>query len=366
MKLFSVFILAALCGCQTGADKTADIIIEGNIAGLPDAKLYLVEARKWKTPLDSAESKNGRFVFRISSGSSFTPYLAAIHFLYNGDADKPVRLQFRNHLLADSLQHLRDAFYLEKGVTSITGTIGASPYLRISAGKETELFFRYQLSDIGWPGTGDTLFRYKQWLVLQNAIKENPSSFFLLQSIYDSRTLYGKEEIKKLLSVFSDSIKQSAPGKIFGDYLSLRPDAGAPYPNLALLSAANNQLAIIDTTAQVNMLVFWASWCTPCRNEIPLLKDLFKKYSSKKFRLVNISIDQNRQQWLTALKQEQMPWLQLIIAKDRIEEVQNIFSFTTIPFTVFTDRHGKELARLDGYDPINFLHYERLIKRFAR
>lgn len=368
MNLFIIFlILITAFSCSHDKKEPADLIIEGNVAGLPDTKLYLVEAKKWRTPLDSAECKNGRFVFRIRTDSSFVPYLAAIHFLNNGNPDKPVRLQFRNHTLgADSLLYLRDAFYPERGTISIRGGFNTAPYLRISAGKETELLFKNQFDDIGWMGGYDMAKRNEKMKRLRKKIQEHRGSFFLLQSIYDFKEQYSKAEIMQLLTLFDNRILQSAAIKKFNTYLALRPDAGAAYPGLQLLSSKNKLLPLIDTSAKVNMLVFWASWCLPCRKEVPQLKELHKKFSGDGLHIVSVSIDLSQEQWLAALQQDQMPWTQLIISKDRIEETENIFGFTTIPFVVFTDRRGKEIARFADYDENNPAKYEELIMRFSR
>jgi len=365
MRLYLFILISVLCCCCRSHQKEpAAIIIEGNITGLHNTKLYLADARKWKVPLDSAACKNGRFIFRITADPAFVPYPAAIYFLYNEDAGKPFRLQFRNHTLDDSLSFLRDAFYIEKGTTHISGRFGARPYLRLVAGKETELLFKNQFTDIGWMGDTDTALRNHKLLFLKTTVRENPFSYFLLQSIYDSKVWYSEKELGVLLRLFDSSVVNSPAGKKFSDYLRLRPDAGAAYPNLRLLAADNTLQQLIDTTAKLNMLVFWASWCTPCIKEIPQLKELYQQFSKKGLHMVNVSIDSNEEDWRHALPVHNMPWQQLLIAKDKIETVGNIFSFTTIPFIVFTDKDGKEVGRFADYDPDNTRKYEALIKKF--
>ena len=56
------------------------------------------------------------------------------------------------------------------------------------------------------------------------------------------------------------------------------------------------------------MIDFWASWCNPCRKEIPNLKKLYAQYSGKGFEIVSISIDQKKADWEKALKEEGLPW----------------------------------------------------------
>lgn len=361
-----ILLLSFVFGCSN--QKEASFIrVEGNITSLPDTKLYLVDAKKWKTPVDSAECKDGHFVFHVKTDSSFYPWMAAIHFINNGDIDHPQRFQFRNQLLgADSLQYLRDAFYIEPGGANITGRYGSSPWLRISAGIETELYFQNQFTDIGWMGDKDSVKRNNKMNLLKEAIAAQPGSFFLLQSIFGSKEQYSREELITLLNFFNDTIRRSGIFKQFSDYLSVRPGRGEAYPVILLKAPDDKAYPLIDSTAGVNMLVFWASWCMPCRKEIPQLKTLYQKYSGKGVRFVSISIDIDKEQWRHALRQERLPWQQFLIEKEKIETIENIFNFTTIPFVVFTDNNGKELGRISDYDPENAARYDSVLKKYSR
>jgi thiol-disulfide isomerase/thioredoxin len=366
MNAIPYFLLLSLLASCSHRNENPDIIIEGRVTGIPDGKLYLVKAEKWKSPVDSAVCKNGRFIFQIKTATSFVPYLAAIHYWNNGDTIHPVRLQFRNHTMNDSLGLSMDVFYLEKEKTMITRPQSNKPYLRISAGKETELLYKYQLMDIGWMGNADTLLRRHKLLYLQSSIQEHPGSFFLLQSIYDSKELYSLEEIRSLLLLFDATVMQSTHGIKFLDYLQVRTATGSAYPNLQLLTAADTRQPIIDTTAPLNMLVFWASWCAPCINEIPQLKIIHRLFAGKGLRIKSISIDTNKEAWLLAMQRHKMDWPQLIIAKEKIEETEHIFNFGAIPFLVFTDNKGIELARFADYDEGNIKKYKELINRYLK
>ncbi len=99
------------------------------------------------------------------------------------------------------------------------------------------------------------------------------------------------------------------------------------------------------------MLVFWASWCAPCRKEIPLLKEIEKKYSGTGLKMISISIDEKKEQWLKAVAYEKMNWPQVHVPLEQINDVQNQFRFTTIPLIIFTDSKGKEIKRFADYDP---------------
>lgn len=90
------------------------------------------------------------------------------------------------------------------------------------------------------------------------------------------------------------------------------------------------------------LICFWASWCKPCREEIPLLKDLYKQYNAKGLEIVSISIDTNPAEWLTYVKANPLPWLSLI---GNGREITSRYNFEMIPMNIIADKDGKILKR---------------------
>lgn len=357
------FLMFSFFSCKNKTQNSlTQIVIEGNIKGVPDGKIYFVESRKWKSPLDSTTITNGTFVFKTKLHAS--PFLAAIHYW---DGTNVIRLKYRNHTLGDdSMQYATDAFYAEGGTVTITGSNNTAPYLRIFAGKENELLFKNQFIDFGWIGNADTLTRIEKINSFTKTIKENSYSYFLLESIFRSKEQYSKSELTTLFGLFNPIVQQSQEGIDFKKYLSIRPDDNKPLPNLLLLTPENNSHNIIDTTAKINMLVFWASWCMPCRKEVPLLKEIKAEYAGTGLNMVSISIDEKKESWLKAVAFEKMNWLQVHVPFEKIEAVQNQFSFVTIPLIIFTDRRGIEIKRFADYDPDNVAAYKSLINSYIQ
>ncbi len=355
------FLVLFFISCNDNRKVSKEIVIEGRVKNIPDGKIYLVESRKWKTPIDSTNCSGGHFIFKTKINSSFIPYLAAIHFW---EGTKVVRLIYRNHTLgADSLKYSTDAFYAEPGYTRIEGDNKTAPYLRIFAGRETELLYKNQFIDFGWIENLDSVKRLSKIEDFKKAILQHPYSYFLLESIYRSKEQYSKSEIKQILLLFDKNVQESPAGELFTNYLALRPDDGSPFPNLLLRDPEDSVQAIFHPTAKIHMLVFWASWCSPCRKEIPLLKEIQKKYSARGLKMISISIDENKDNWRRAVTMEKMGWLQVHVPAEKFQAVQNQFSFTTIPLIIFTDSEGKEITRFANYDPGNVAHYEAIISK---
>ena len=365
MKIITILISTLFFFISCTEKKVPDeIIIEGQVKNIPDGKIYLTEAHLWQIPLDSTICTNGHFVFKIKPDSLFIPYMAAIHFPDISKSTKVGGLFFRNYMLgADSMKYSGDGFYLEKGYTRIEGDNQHKPYLRVFAGKETAVMYKNQFTDFGWLGNIDSTKRLQRISFFKNEIKKYRFSYFLLQGIYGAKEQYSKEEINEILSLFDSDVQKSKFGDKFRTYLTNRPDPNKPYPNLSLLNSANERHFIIDSNFKLTMLVFWASWCGPCRMEIPTLKEIQSEYKERGMNLVSISIDDNKDNWVKALSQEKMPWTQYIVDKDKIDLVKQQFNFSAIPLVIFTDKTGKEIRRFTGYEKGQKKNYETVVNK---
>jgi thiol-disulfide isomerase/thioredoxin len=91
------------------------------------------------------------------------------------------------------------------------------------------------------------------------------------------------------------------------------------------------------------LIDFWASWCSPCREETPYLKSAFKKYGNKGFHIVAISLDNNVQPWKSAIAKDGTGlWTQLL---DKNEISRQKYAVKYIPENYLLDPAGKIIAR---------------------
>ena len=94
---------------------------------------------------------------------------------------------------------------------------------------------------------------------------------------------------------------------------------------------------------QYNMVEFWASWCGPCRGEIPHLRHVHDIYGKSKdtFNMISVSIDNKESDWKKALEEESMKWTQLCDLKGWQGEVINKYKIQGVPFCLILDRDGR-------------------------
>ena len=99
-----------------------------------------------------------------------------------------------------------------------------------------------------------------------------------------------------------------------------------------------------DFKGKILVLDFWASWCGPCRAEIPHLKEAYKEYSNKGVAFFSVSIDKDDAAWRKAMKEENMPWAQAQAPKAG-KDVMKQYQFSGIPYILVLDEEGKIVAK---------------------
>ena len=97
---------------------------------------------------------------------------------------------------------------------------------------------------------------------------------------------------------------------------------------------AKHKLTIID---------FWASWCGPCRQEMPSLVKTYNDYKDKGLGIVGVSLDEDKEQWSSAVNAMGMTWTQLSDLQGWHNAVAQMYGIQAIPFTIVVDDKGKVL-----------------------
>ena len=87
---------------------------------------------------------------------------------------------------------------------------------------------------------------------------------------------------------------------------------------------------------------FWASWCKPCIAEIPNLVQIYDKYKNQGFEIVSISLDREKNEWINALNDNNMPWVHLL---DKNGEASSIYGINSIPHMMIIDKSGQIIGR---------------------
>jgi peroxiredoxin len=108
------------------------------------------------------------------------------------------------------------------------------------------------------------------------------------------------------------------------------------------LSSLKNKLVLID---------FWASWCSPCVNEQPILADLYKKFRNSEFtvgsgfEIYGVSFDIKKKQWQNVIKKYKIDWIQVSDLKYWSSPVAKDYNLQELPYNLLIDGDGKIIAK---------------------
>ena len=134
-------------------------------------------------------------------------------------------------------------------------------------------------------------------------------------------------QLKKMV----DEMKKTAIGVVAPDFTMNDPE-GKPVQ----LSSLRGKVVLID---------FWASWCGPCRQENPNVVKLYQKYNSKGFEIIGVSLDRVKDEWVKAIKDDQLSWIHVSDLQFWQNTAARLYSVNSIPMTYLLDKEGKIIAK---------------------
>ena len=132
-----------------------------------------------------------------------------------------------------------------------------------------------------------------------------------------------------------------------------------PAPDFTLKAANGENIKLSEFRGDVVMINFWASWCAPCRQEMPLLDKLYAKYSPMGFTLLGVNVEEDPAQARRLL--EEIP-VRFPILFDTRNEVSRLYQVEAMPSTVLVDRDGRLRFLHKGYLPGYEKKYEAEVK----
>ena len=125
----------------------------------------------------------------------------------------------------------------------------------------------------------------------------------------------------------------------------LKTEPGAYAPDIALPDTSGNVISLQSLKGKYVLLIFWASWCTECRNQS---KNLISKYNQKSvnlFEVYQVSLDRSKESWLTGLTKDKYPWINVSDLKYWHSEAAETYLVKKVPLYFLIDPDGKILVK---------------------
>lgn len=144
---------------------------------------------------------------------------------------------------------------------------------------------------------------------------------------------YTNDEAIRLIMESIEKTKATSEGQKFTDFTMDTPEG----KEVRLSDyVGKGKLVLID---------FWASWCGPCRNANPSLVALYNDYKEKGFEIVGVSLDESKENWIKAIKEDGITWPQMSDLMRTPGEIAQIYVINSIPHTILVDGEGTIIAR---------------------
>ncbi|MDY6827926.1 MAG: TlpA disulfide reductase family protein [Pseudomonadota bacterium] len=148
---------------------------------------------------------------------------------------------------------------------------------------------------------------------------------------------------------------------ITGWSIATVPDAEAP--DFVLKSHSGENLRLSELKGQVVMINFWASWCGPCRQEMPLLDALHRKYQKLGFTLLGVNVEKDTAAARRFISDVPVSFPVLF---DQKNTVSRSFDVSGMPSTVVLDRDGRVRYQHAGYVPGDETRYSEVVRELLR
>ena len=192
-------------------------------------------------------------------------------------------------------------------------------------------------------------FEEKYYQAIKNSIADNVGNDFGLYNLTNSYYYYAPEELAPVLEGYIAAFPNNARLQQLKKHndLSLETSVGKQFKDFEMADVDGNMHKISEYVLanKVTLIDFWASWCGPCRAEIPAVKAAYEAYKGKGFGIVGVSLDNNKDAWTASIKNLGMEWAQISDLKGWNCEGAKLYGVNSIPATVLVAQDGTILAR---------------------
>ena len=160
-------------------------------------------------------------------------------------------------------------------------------------------------------------------IAIKDVAENGTAHWDIIQPVYEAKVVAADK--KKALNELREQWERIAVGQ--------------PSPAFKCLNINGKEVSLSDLAGKYVYIDIWATWCGPCRYELPHLKTLEHQFHNKNIAFVSISCDQDKAAWEKMVKEDKLGGIQLIFGKDR--SFMDAYRITGIPRFILLDREGK-------------------------
>lgn len=356
---------------HTKAQKIDGFTLTGQFKGLPDGtKLYL--RTQEQDTVAQTISKGDRFTFKGKLPLEGRFYFIRMDTLVSVVGTKAIFLGNKPisvlGLVGSREIEVTGSPEQQEYIALSNGSITVNRFFETEAFKENYAAISKELKKVNEKTIALEAFKKINGILLlkQDSIyeinKQNFSTWFLnYLTTFSPTSLFGPYAIltyknqlgAKGTQLAFDQLSEAAKASYYGvqlkkdiesTKLAILVKPGAILPDFKVSSIDQKSISVLEYAkkGKITLIDFWASWCSPCRAEIPNLKEVYGSFHDKGFNIISISTDAKELEWKKALSEDKTPWYH---GRDNIDKATSrIFSISAIPAFVLVDEQGKLIA----------------------
>lgn len=365
-----IFLISLVAGlfAQVKAQENQGFTLIGQFKGLPDqAKVYLTTQEK--DTVATTYSKNGRFIFKGNLPIEGRFHFIKVDTLLSKIGTKAIFL-VNQKIVVSGIVGLREITVIgsdahdeyvalintmniakeksrSKQVQIELNTLAKDIKIAIEKGDSSSTRFLSQRKNELW-GQLDNENKKLDQIVLK-WIENHPAS------LYAPYLILGYKNVLKAVGMQSsyDNLTVNAKASYYGVELKRELEniklaglvkQGSVLPDFKISSINQQNISVLEYSkkGKITLIDFWASWCSPCRAEIPNMKKVYEVFHHQGFNIIGVSTDAKEADWRKALLEDNTPWSH---GRDNIDHAtKNIFNVRAIPAFALIDGDGKLIA----------------------
>lgn len=183
---------------------------------------------------------------------------------------------------------------------------------------------------------------------MKDFIQQHPEMYISLDILEEyAGAFINYRDIEPLFNMLSDKTKASAKGKAYLKKIEVAKQTavGAAAPEFSQKDPEGNKVSLSSFKGKVVLLNFWASWSAASRLENQELKQILKPYGPKDIAIINVALEERKEQWTKAIAEEKMPGYNVSDLKFQRNEIAELYNVTAVPQNVLIDQSGNIVAR---------------------
>ena len=336
--------------------------ISGYITGKYIGKVYLVKEDGMhgpQTKVDSCEVKEGRFQFKGDT----VPEYSVIYFIQSQDGQlAPIFLE------EGRMNITMRADYFLGSVTkgTVNNNLWSLHQLQTRYWVDSMLLAsntHYMRYGRGSYEVEDSLFKFRtreqnsKKLNMEKYMAKfyNDQAFAPFIMLFEMTNELSLDELKELRGQLDEKLNNHPYTKELDEIIANKEfKVGVEAPEFSIKGMNGEEIELKNYAGKYVLLDFWASWCGPCRTEMPTVVKLYQECKGKDFEIIGISLDQKPEPWKKAVKDLKMTWPQACDFRVWYGPVARKYNLSAVPYTVLINPEGKiEALNLRGEELID-------------